>query len=64
MESAGVRVIVLPLMVAPFTLEETLIDPTEITPEAAAHVGNPPANVKTCASVPLANLVPVPEVPP
>ena len=33
-------------------------------PDAAAHEGTPEANVNTCPSVPLANAVPVPAVPP
>ena len=48
---AGVSVKVVPLMVAPFTLEVPLIDPTEPTPplEAVVQVKVPlPNDVKTC----------------
>ena len=56
--SAGVKVIVVPLMVAPFAFDVALMDPTEDTPEIAAgtEVQVVPFDVNTFPLVPGASV--------
>ena len=64
MSFAGARFNTPDVMEAPLVVEVGAIVPTLVIPAGLAHEGIPDAKVKTCPSVPLANRVPVPEVPP